>query len=78
VNLRSAVLLQVDSVLSADGWRPARHLASYRKLRLAEDRNAASIGEQEVRSAGYFFLGIGVSQPAMSDGFTPFAYPSKA
>ena len=27
--------------------------------------------------AAYFFGGIGVSQPAMSDGFAPFTWPPK-
>ena len=68
VNLVSSVPLQVDSVLSADGRRPARQI-----------RILSRIGGSGVHlNHAYFAFGIGVSQPAISDGFIPFTSPSNA
>lgn len=71
MNLVSTVPLQVDSVLSADGWRPARQIHIVPRIQRARTRSAHPLDD-------YFRLGIGVSQPAISDGFMPCTCPSKA
>ena len=67
VNLVSSIPLQVDSVLSADGRRPARQIRILSRIRRAPPQKPA-----------YFAFGIGVVQPAISEGFMPFTSPSNA
>jgi hypothetical protein len=68
VNLVSALLPQVDSVLPADGWRPARQIRIVPRIWRINPVGRSGVQRLE----NYFPLGIGVVQPAMSEGLIPW------